>query len=180
MAIFDAALIEKARPDMERAFVTLMIGVVGRGLVSTSQTDAEIQREIAAFPVGFTVQMMVMPAGPSFCTEVQSDGTLRLLKNFQGKPDLAVRIKHMSHALLVLSFQEGTARAFANDRMYVDGDISHAIRLMRCLTRMEVLILPKIIAERAVKRYPNISVAEKASLAARIYARLALNFVKGE
>lgn len=172
--------IEKALPELERAYVSLMMGVVGRGLVSASQSDDVVRREVSTFPAGYVFQMMVMPAGPVFTTQVQADGTLRLLKGFRGKPDLAVRFKHASHAFLVLSFQEGTARAFANDRMYVDGDVSHAIRMVRCLTRMEVLILPKIIAERAVKRYPAIALGEKAGLAARIYARVALNFVKGE
>jgi hypothetical protein len=172
--------IEKVLPEAERVYVNLMMGVVGRGLVSASQTDEEVRRDISVFPAGYTFQMMVMPTGPAFSAEVKADGTLRLLNDFQGKPNLAVRFKHMSHAFLVLSFQEGTARAFANDRMYVDGDISQAIRMMRCLTRMEVLILPKIIAERAVKRYPDIALSEKAGLAARIYARLALNLMKGE
>lgn len=171
---------EKMLPEAQRAYVTLMMGVVGRGLVSTSQTDAEIRRELAHFPAGYTIQMMVIPSGPSFTVESLGDGSLRLRKDFQGKPDLCIRFKHMSHAFLVFSFQEATARAFANDRMYVDGDVSHAIRMVRCLNRMEVLILPKLIAERAVKRYPVISIAEKLSLAARIYGRLALNFAKGE
>lgn len=171
---------EKALPGMERMYVNLMMGVVGRALVSASQTDDAVRREVSAFPAGYVFQMMVVPSGPAFSTEVQADGTLRLLKDFQGKPDLAVRFKHMSHAFLVLSFQEGTARAFANDRIYVDGDVSHAIRMVRCLSRMEILILPKIIAERAVKRYPAITLGEKTGLAARIYARFVLNFVKGE
>ena len=172
--------IEKVLPEIERAYVNLMMGVVGRGLVSTSQSDEVVRREVSAFPANYVFQMVVMPSGPSFSAQVQADGTLRLLKGFQGRPDLCIRFKHMSHAFLVLSFQEGTARAFANDRMYVDGDVSQAIRLVRCLSRMEVLILPKIIAERAVKRYPAIALGEKAGLAARIYARVALNFVKGE
>lgn len=172
--------IDKVKPEAERAYVGLMMGVVGRGLVSTSHTDDEVRRELSVFPAGYTFQMMVMPAGPAFTTEVQADGTLKLLKDFQGKPDLCVRFKHMAHAFLVLSFQEGTARAFANDRMYVDGEVSHAIRLVRCLSRMEVLILPKLVAERAVKRYPAINLGEKINLAARIYGRVATNFLKGE
>ena len=71
-------------------------------------------------------------------------------------------------------------RAFANDRLYVDGDVSHAIRLVRCLSRMEVLILPKFVAERAVKRYPAIGFGEKLNLAARIYGRVVTNLLKGE
>lgn len=166
-------------PELERRYVGLMMGVVGRGLVSASQVDEVIHKETAAFPVGFILQMKVMPDGAFFTAQVQPDGTLKLLKDFTGKPDLCARFKHLSHAFLVLSFQEGTARAFANDRIYVDGDVSHAIRLVRCLSRMEVLILPKLIAERAVKRYPDIAVAQKLSLATRIYGRVAANFLKG-
>jgi hypothetical protein len=171
---------ETVLPDAERAYVNLMMGVVGRGLVSSSQTDPVIRKEVSAFPVGFIVQMMVMPNGPAFTTQVQADGTLKLLKDFTGKPDLCARFKHISLAFLVLSFQEGTARAFANDRLYVDGDVSHAIRLVRCLSRMEVLILPKFVAERAVKRYPAIGFGEKLNLAARIYGRVVTNLLKGE
>lgn len=166
-------------PEVERRYVGLMMGVVGRALVSASQVDAVIRKETAAFPANFILQMKVMPNGPSFTAQTQADGSLKLLKDFTGKPDLCARFKHLSHAFLVLSFQEGTARAFANDRLYVDGDVSHAIRLVRCLSRMEVLILPKLIAERAVKRYPDISVAEKLSIATRIYGRVAANFLKG-
>lgn len=170
----------KLQPELERRYVALMMGIVGRGLVSASQVDEVIRKEVSAFPEGFILQMKVMPNGSAFTAQVQAGGTLKLLKDFQGKPDLCARFKHLSHAFLVLSFQEGTARAFANDRLYVDGDVSHAIRLVRCLTRMEVLILPKLVAERAVKRYPAIQLAEKLSLATRIYGRVASNFLKGE
>lgn len=173
-------MFDKAKPEVERFYVGLMMGVVGRGLVSTSHVDPVVRKELSVFPAGYTFQMMVMPKGPAFTTEVQADGSLKLLRNFHGKPDLCVRFKHLSHAFLVLSFQEGTARAFANDRMFVDGEVSHAIRLVRCLSRMEVLILPKLVAERAVKRYPAIDMGEKLNLATRIYGRVATNFLKGE
>jgi hypothetical protein len=38
--------------------------------------------------------------------------------------------------------------------MIADGDVSSAIRLVRCLNKMEALILPKLIASLAVKEYP--------------------------
>lgn len=171
MSISLTGRIEEAlqSPRLQRAYVELMMDVIGRGLVSTSEQDDTVRNEVAAFPVGYVMQMMVLPAGPAFTVEVQAGGTLKLHRDFVGKPDLCARFKHIGHAFLVFTFQEGTARAFANDRLYVDGDISHAIRLVRCLSRMEVLILPKIVAERAVKRYPAIAFKEKLQTAARIY-----------
>lgn len=165
-------------PLAQAAYVNLMMNVIGRGLVAISQTDREVHHELAVFPAGYTIQMRVIPNGPVFTVEVQPDGTLKLLKDFTGRATLGVFFKHMAHAFLVFSFQEGTARAFANDRMFVDGEISHAIRLVRCLNRMETLILPKFVAERAIKRYPDIRAGEKIGLATRIYGRLITNLIR--
>lgn len=167
-------------PKAMSAYVSLMMGIIGRGLVSMSQVDDAVRRELSALPVGYTIRMTVMPAGPSFTVEVQDGGHLKLLKTFSGRASLSVMFKHVAHAFLVFSFQEGTARAFANDRMYVDGNVSHAIRLVRCLNRMESVILPKFVAERALKRYPSIRIGEKVSLATRTYGRLVANLLKGE
>jgi hypothetical protein len=71
---------------------------------------------------------------------------LQLISLEQEKPDLTITFKHLTHAFMVFSFQESTAQAFANDRMIADGDVSSAIRLVRCLNKMESLILPKVVA----------------------------------
>lgn len=163
----------------QRAYVTAMMDIIGRGLVSANRVDPELQREIAQFPTHFIIQMKVFPNGPSFAIQVNEDHSLTLLKDFDGKPDLGVIFKHLSHAFLVFSFQEGTARAFANDRLIADGDVSHAIRLVRCLNRMEAPILPSPVARLAVKRYPELPLQEKALKAAQIYTRVAKHFVTG-
>lgn len=175
-----ATRVDAGGPVATRAYVALMMGVIGRGLVSMSQVDDVVRRELSALPVGYSICMKVMPGGPSFTVEVREDGELKLLKDFVGRATLTVVFKHVAHAFLVFSFQEGTARAFAHDRMYVDGNISHAIRLVRCLNRMETVILPKFVAEKAIKRYPHIRIGEKISLATRTYGRLVANLLKGE
>ncbi len=171
---------QKLQLDLERAYVTTMIDVVGRGLVSASQVDDEVRQELSGLPAGYQIQMTVLPAGPGFVAEVQADGSLLLAASPKAKPDLSVKFKHLSLAFQVFSFQEGTARAFANDRMLVDGEVSHAIRLVRCLNKMEALILPKLVAARAVKRYPALPLNEKIAKAARIYGLVAKNFVLGK
>ena len=86
--------------------------------------------------------------------------------------DLTISFKHIKHAFLTLSFQESTARAFANDRMLLDGDLNLAMIIVRCLDRMETLVLPKFIAKRAVKHYPPIAMSEKLFLAMKIYVHV--------
>ncbi|MEC7120578.1 MAG: hypothetical protein VXW65_11855 [Pseudomonadota bacterium] len=156
-----------------------MMDIIGRGLVSASQIDEEIRQEVAGFPIGFTFQMVVLPKGPGFVAKVQADGSLKRLTDFTGKPDLSIKFKHTALAFLVFSFQEGTAQAFANDRMIADGELSYAIRLVRCLDKMEALILPKLVAGLAVKRYPtDLAITEKVQKAARIYGKVAQSLIQ--
>ncbi|TXJ06640.1 MAG: hypothetical protein E6Q25_08980 [Acinetobacter sp.] len=170
---------KNVKPTLQQAYVALMMDVIGRGLVMASQVDDEIKQEVAGFPAGLVFSMKVFPNGSRFVAKVQDDHSLKLLKDFNGKPDLTVTFKHLSHAFLVFSFQEGTARAFANDRMVVNGDVSYAIRLVRCLNKMEALILPKLVANLAVKAYPqDLSFKDKLTTATNIYLKVAQSYLK--
>lgn len=124
--------------------------------------------------------MTVYPTGPGFVLRVTEGGYVEADTEGDKTPDLVIRFKHMEHAFLVLSFQEGTARAFANDRMVADGNVSDAIRLVRCLNRMEKLILPKLVASRAVKDYGKVPVVSKLLRGGRIYSRVVASFVTGK
>ena len=51
--------------------------------------------------------------------------------------------------------------------------------MTRVLNRLESFILPKMVAERAVKEYPaDLHLPEKLISAARIYLKVATNFVE--
>jgi hypothetical protein len=163
-----------------RFYVGLMFQVMGRALQAVSELDADVQEEAQVLPEGFLFEMMVMPSGPRLVVEHIGQG--RFLYHGETAPrptDLSIRFKHIAHAFLVLSFQEKTSVAFANDRMLVDGDVSYAIRMTRILTRLETFILPRLIAQRAVKEYPkNLRLPQKLVSAARIYLKVATNFVE--
>ena len=170
---------KSVKPALQQAYVKLMMDVIGRGLVMASQVDEEIKQEIAKFPVNFILSMNVFPNGPAFVAQVTEDQQLKLLTSGAQKPDLTITFKRVAHAFLVFSFQQSTAQAFANDRMIADGDLSYAIRLVRCLNKMEALILPKLVAELAVKEYPtHLSLKEKLSGAANIYLKVAQSYLK--
>lgn len=172
--------INSVKPALEEAYVKLMLDVIGRGLAMASQVDNEIKQDVAKFPVGFTISMAVFNNNAAFIARVNEQHHLELVESLATKPDLTITFKHIHHAFLVFSFQESTAQAFANDRMVADGDLSHAIRLVRCLNKMEALILPKMVAELAVKEYPQqLSLKEKLSGAANIYLKVAQSYLKG-
>jgi hypothetical protein len=156
-----------------------MMDIIGRGLMMTSQVDEELQQELKGFPPGFIFAMDVFPSGPKFAAQVSADQQLILLNHLSRPADLTIRFKHISHAFLVFSFQESTAQAFANDRMIADGDLAYAIRLVRCLNKMEAIILPKLLALRALKSYPkHLRISQKFTLSARIYLKIVQSYLK--
>lgn len=163
-----------------RLYVKLMFQVMGNALQAISEIDPEAQAEASALPEGFLFEMMVMPNGPNLVIEHTGQGRFRYHgSTAPRKVDLSIQFKHIAHAFLVLSFQEKTSVAFANDRMIVDGDISYAIRMTRVLNRLEAFILPRLVAERAVKEYPtNLHLPEKILSASRIYLKVASQFVE--
>ncbi len=172
--------IKSVKPALEQAYVKLMLDVIGRGLAMASQVDDEIRQDISKFPIGFTLSMAVFNNDAAFIARVNENHHLELIDHLDHKADLIITFKHIHHAFLVFSFQESTAQAFANDRMIADGDLGHAIRLVRCLNKMEALILPKLVAELAVKEYPQqLTLKQKLSGAANIYLKVAQSYIKG-
>ncbi|MFC4258825.1 SCP2 sterol-binding domain-containing protein [Marinobacter lacisalsi] len=173
-------LTRSAAVRARRHYVQAMFRFMGHGLEAISQADRKVIEDVRVLPKGFIFQMMVLPSGPSLVLEHTGEGKLRYLgPDYDGKVDLSIRFKHMAHAFLVLSFQEKTTEAFANDRMVVDGDISLGVRMTRVLNRMEAIILPRLVASRAVKEYPDdLGLLEKLPGAIGVYRRVAFSMIR--
>ncbi len=158
-------------------YLRLMMAIIGRALQAISEVDWKVKEELAGLPEDFLYEMKVLPDVAGLVIKKTASGQLVYLgSHAPEKPDVSVMIKHPSLAFLLLSFQEGTALAFAHDRAIVNGDISMTMRVMRCLDRLESCILPKFAAKLALKRYPaDLGFVEKVTMALKIYARLILN-----
>jgi hypothetical protein len=156
-----------------------MFGVLGRLLAASSQHDRVVQRELEGLPDAFVFSMGLWPLADLFELE-KRQGRLRWLRPKEHRtPTLAIRFKHISLAFSVMSFQESTAVSFTSDRIIADGDITQALRIVRCLDRTMAVALPSFVAKRMVKRMPSIGLAEKLRTATCIYARITWNLAIG-
>jgi len=118
--------------------------------------------------------MRVNPNGPCCLLQRIHSGLSYLGVSDSGAADMEIIFKHLQHAWLLYTFQENTPTAFARNRIVLDGEVGHATVFNRCLARLLTLILPRLIAERAVKRYPAIALWQKLRLAISIYLRIPL------
>lgn len=162
----------------QRAYVTGMMKLIARLFQAGSEVDDVIKREVRALPDGYVFRMETVPGTPCLILQ-KRDGIMHILpEDSPLDPDLTIRFKHLTHAFLVFSFQEGTATAYANDRLLIDGDTALAMKVVRCLNRVQAVVLPKIIAEKAVKTYPDIKLLDKVQVSAKTYSKMLLNLVK--
>jgi hypothetical protein len=159
----------------QKVYVRLMMWLVARLLAAASAVDPVVRKEVLALPEGFSFTMRVRSGVAGMGLRRDGDRLKPIRAWDRQQYPLVFEYKHVTHAFLVLGFVEGTAVAFANDRITVDGNTSTAMKIIRGLNRMEVVVLPRIIAERAVKSYPDIGLVEKLGLAARVYGRLILD-----
>jgi len=155
-----------------------MMRIVGRGLAIGSRVDSEIAHELSHLPVEMTIAMRVNPNGPCCLLQRTHSGLRYLGVRDSGAADMEIIFKHLQHAWLLYTFQENTPTAFARNRIVLDGEVGHATVFNRCLARLLTLILPRLIAERAVKRYPAIALRDKLRLATSIYLRIPLERIR--
>jgi hypothetical protein len=165
------------RQRLKRVYVAAMMRIVGWGLRAMSRVDPVVRAETSGFPDGLIIAMTTMPDGPTMALQKTPEGRLRYLGGrLPERTDLAIRFKHPEYAFRVFGFIESTPQAFARARMVVDGDLSAGIRLVRCMYRLEALLMPRFIAARGMKRYPDdIGPAYKLGMNLKIYGRIALD-----
>lgn len=151
-----------------RAYVSFMMAFIARGLCAASRVDDVVREEVEGLPPGFTFEMGVLPNGPTLRLRRTDEGTLVEETVSGERPELGIRFKHLRHAFVSFTFQESTARSFADDRMLVDGDPALAMRMQRILDRLLFLTLPELVAVKALKRLPTTTTLKKARDIARL------------
>jgi hypothetical protein len=165
-------LAPSARYLAQRAYVATMFALLGRLLVAGSAADPEIARELAGFPEGCSLGFSILGDATSLRL-VWRGGRLHAAQPELGRPDIEIVFKHLAHAFALLSFQESTPIAYAQDRMSTHGDIVLTLRFVRCLTRVQEVMLPGAVARRALKSLPKQPTLARLGLATRIAGGLA-------
>lgn len=170
--------IKPGRKLFKRAYLILMLWFMGRAVQAASRVDPQIMNELAELPTDFSFALGVVGRGPYMVVEKCAEGSFRYRGHRidQAEVDLIMAFKHLESGFMTFSFQENTPVAAARDRLVVDGEAAHACAVVRILDRVQVYLLPKMIASLAVKRYPRWPFTTKWLNRVRIYWRTLLGY----
>ncbi len=117
-------------------YVKTMFVILGRSLEVAAKIEPTIKKELSVLKDGFTLVMKVLPKGPSLSMEMVN-GKFKYRGAGLNDGDIVFYIKNIESALMITTPQLTLAKAFAEKRMTVKGDITIAIIIKRCF---EVLL----------------------------------------
>lgn len=151
------------RKVFKKFYLNLLMAVVGRAMQSAYRTDRGIRTEIDKLGSDFTAGFRVLENGPSFIMKKEYDKKsrprFRYIGSYKKYPDfnagLTIKPKNLEAAFRLLTFRESTATAEAYSRFIVDGSLEAVCTFIRVFDRLEIFLLPKVIAKLAVKRYQS-------------------------
>jgi hypothetical protein len=168
--------VKSGKKSLKKDYVAIMMWFMGRAIQAAASVDRDVRKEFAELPDRFTFDLCVMPDGPHMIVGKDRKGYVRYMGwDPEGKKiNLKMKIKNLEAAILMFTFQESTALATARNRLVVDGEVPHACAAVRILDIVEVYLLPKIIAQLAVKRYPLWSPGRKYVGRVFVYLRTVL------
>jgi aldehyde:ferredoxin oxidoreductase len=168
--------IKPGKNPIASLYIQVMMWIVGRAFTVAPSIDERFGLEMDTFPPGFIFGMRVWPDGPRMVlkkTEIDKWQLLRRNRFFE-TVDLEIQFKSVTDALVVFTFKEHTARAFASNRMVVKGDLPFSLAVVRSLSLLEQYLLPRFLAKRAVKRIQPIPFFKKQLRRLILYTRIVL------
>lgn len=137
----------------QKTYATVVLFFLYRAMQALYKEDSRIREEVDSWPLGSILVMRVAKNGPSLCLRRTKAGLERVLD--MDKPDIIIAFKSVESAFLVLTGQLGTARAYAQHRFVVWGDLYQVMSFVRCIDLVEAYLLPPKMAKRILRRVPK-------------------------
>lgn len=135
----------------KRLLAGIVFWVMGRGLVTCARLDSRVRDEVARWPEGTVVTLLMWPGTPKTSVR-KADGRLIALGSRDIEPTLLVSFKSVAASVPVLLGMKGVLQAFAEHRATVRGDLALAMSLVRCLHIVEGYLFPDIMTRRILPR----------------------------
>lgn len=157
----------------KKYYLMVMMWFMGRAIEAAAKMDTAIKTEFDRLPAGFSFCLMVQPDGPALTMRKDKKGRPRYHRGYHHgqRMDLKISITSLEAAFVLFSFRESTITAATRSRLVVDGDLSAGCAVIRIFDSIETYLLPKLLAQLAVRRYSRIGFLNKMWRRGIIYLR---------
>lgn len=155
---------------LKYSLVDMLLAFFGPSFEVVGRFAPEFREEIASWEDGRRFAIGILPKGPHITLEKSGD-TIRYLGKGLHSPGITMMFKHLDAALPVFMGLCSSYRAFAENSVLVDGNLSHTMEVNRVVNIVNSYLFPGPFLPRILKRPPRFSM-KRVIIRAKVYAGL--------
>ena len=140
---------------------------LARGINTLYHTDDLVKHEVSSWKNGFVVEIKIPDNKVNW--RIQKQGN-KIVRTKLDEPDLSICFKSIDSLFLLTTGRLGVAKAYAQHRFMLKGEIAEAMSFVRVIDIVEGNLFPKLMSKRILKEIPK---RQKSII--EIYSRLLLN-----
>lgn len=138
------------------ALCATVLSVLGPAFEVVGKHVPEFRKEIQTWEDGRRFAIGVLPKGPYITMEKRGD-MVRFLGRGLRSPHISMFFKNLDSAIPMFVGLAGTHQSFAENRIIVDGNLSHTMEVNRVVNIVEGNLFPGIFLKNVLKRVPRMT-----------------------
>ena len=170
------AVVRPARTPKQAAqhiVCAVILKFLYHGLRILYRHDSRVRNDLDRIDTGTVIRLTCSSRGPSLKIISEEKG-ISVCTDKSAAPDIDIRFKDLSFAFSVFTGRTGIAESFSKHMMYVNGDFSKIMSLVRCMEQAESYLFPSFISRRILK-----SLLPKSISSVRLYASIFRSMITG-
>ncbi|MDC7126105.1 MAG: hypothetical protein PQJ46_11100 [Spirochaetales bacterium] len=141
---------------LKKFYCSIIMSTLGWFIPKIACRRSGVIDELKYFPDKSFFTFGVLSNGPSVTFQKVGDKVKKIKKADSSQTILSVYLKSIEAAWLMFTFQESTCQSEANGRLAISGELPYACAFIRFMNKVEILLLPKFIAKKAVKNWVRV------------------------
>ena len=159
------SLFRKINNKFKLLVAKIVMLVLYRAIKVLAREDSRIMNEFLSWKDGLTVALEASPDGTAIYMQKYGDKLKRT--KACSNVDIRITFRSVDAAFLVLTGQMGVARAYAEHRFMLNGDICQTMSLVRCIDIAESYLFPRLLTKRILRK-----VEKKEFSTLRVYRKI--------
>lgn len=159
------SLFRKINNKFKSLVAKIVMLVLYRAIKVLAREDSRIMNEFLTWKDGLTVALEASPDGTAIYMQKYDDKLKRI--KACSNVDIRIIFRSVDAAFLVLTGQMGVARAYAEHRFMLNGDICQTMSLVRCIDIAESYLFPRLLTKRILRK-----VEKKEFSTLRVYRKI--------
>lgn len=143
----------KIQLQCKKVISKIVLFFLYKGFKLTYRYDQNVKKEVDSWENGFTAIVDAGAENVKLIMQKKNGKLIRLRK--LNTADIEIKFKSRDVAFRMFTGRLGVSKAYAEHRFTLNGEITKAMSIVRCVDIVEVYLFPRIITKHILKAQPH-------------------------